>query len=140
MDLRVLVLTGDAGLADLLRTQAENLGCQCTTVDAYDQAGASLGWADAAVIDLVGDGLDTLSRLRVEAPALRVLAVAPSPEVGAQATEAGAEQVLLEPFTISDVTDGLRALAPTPEPSVIDLRGDAGATAPADDAPWWATR
>src|SRR5215218_3746062 len=57
MDLRVLVLTGDQGLADLVRSQAENLGCACTMRDSYDGASASIGWADAAVIDLEGDGL-----------------------------------------------------------------------------------
>ena len=30
MDLRVLVLTEDLGLAELLRTQVENLGGACT--------------------------------------------------------------------------------------------------------------
>ena len=76
MDLRVLVLTKDLGLAELLRTQVENLGGACTLRETYDELSPSLDWADAAIIDLAGDGLDDLNRLRVECPRLRVLAIA----------------------------------------------------------------
>src|SRR5688500_17054734 len=79
MDLRVLVLTEDPGLAELLRTQIENLGSACTLRETYDELSPILDWADAAVIDLAGDGLDDLNRLRVESPRLRVLAVATEP-------------------------------------------------------------
>ncbi|MGK2949218.1 MAG: hypothetical protein ACSLFP_11630 [Acidimicrobiales bacterium] len=142
MDLRVLVVTEDLGLSELVRAQAENLGCACSVVDTYDLAAASLDWADAAVIDLVGAGLDALHRLRVEAPRLRVAAIAPSEELAAEAREAGAERILLEPFTIPDVIEAVRSLGPTPAgPSVIDLRTGEGVAAPVvDDAPWWATR
>jgi CheY-like chemotaxis protein len=141
MDLRVLVLTADAGLAELLRTQVENLGCPCTTVDSYDAAGPSLSWADAVVIDLVDDGLDTLHRLRVEAPMLHVVAVAPDAELAEQATAAGAVRVLQEPLTITDVVEAVRSLAPGTGAEVIDLRTGERSTVPeVDDAPWWATR
>lgn len=142
MDLRVLVVTEDLGLSELVRAQAENLGCSCSVVDSYDLAAASLDWADAAVIDLAGQGLDALHRLRVEAPRLRVAAIAPSEELAGEAQAGGAERILLEPFTIPDVIDAVRSLGPsTTSSSVIDLRtGDAVAAPVVDDAPWWATR
>lgn len=138
MEMRVLVLTEDPGLSELLRTQVENLGCSCTLFESYDAAAASIEWADAAVIDLVGSGLDSLHRLRVEAPRLRVLAIAPDDVLRQEARDAGAELVLLEPFTISEIVDGVRALGPS---SVIDLRtGERTAVIAVDDTPWWATR
>jgi CheY-like chemotaxis protein len=141
MDLRVLVLTADAGLAELLRTQVENLGCPCTTVDSYDAAGASLSWADAVVIDLVDGGLDTLNRLRVEAPMLHVVAVAPDADLAEQARVAGAVRILQEPLTITDVVEAVRSLAPSAGAEVIDLRTGERSTVPeVDEAPWWATR
>ena len=36
MDLRVLVLTGDLGLSELIRAQVENLGCVCTLRATYE--------------------------------------------------------------------------------------------------------
>ena len=83
MDLRVLVLTADLGLSELIRAQVENLGCVCTLRDTYDEASSSIDWADAAIVDLVGDGLDDLCRLRVEAPRVRILAIAPDARAGA---------------------------------------------------------
>lgn len=139
MDLRVLVLTSDTGLAELLRAQVENLGCPCSLVHSYDEASATLGWADAAVVDLAGDGLDDLSRLRVEAPRLRVLAVAPDESMADAARSAGADQVLAEPFVVADVVEALRRLGPSAADRVVDLRA-AAQPALADDAPWWATR
>jgi DNA-binding response OmpR family regulator len=143
MDLRVLVLTRDHGLAELLRTQAENLGASCNLRDSYDEAGASLDWADAAVIDLAGSGLDDLNRLRVECPRLRVLAISPDQVQEGSARSAGADHVLVEPFTITDIIEAMRRLAPGPtgEAVVIDLTTGEAQPAPAvDDAPWWATR
>ena len=93
MDLRVLVLTTDTGLAELLRTQVENLGGACTVRATYDEASPSLDWADAAIIDLAGDGLDDLNRFRVECPRLRVLAVATDAGQETAARTAGADEV-----------------------------------------------
>lgn len=143
MDLRVLVLTRDVGLAELLRTQVENLGGACTLRETYDEAGPTLEWADAAIIDLAGEGLDDLNRLRVEAPRVRVLAIATDPEQEGQATSAGADEVMVEPFTIADVVDAVRTLGPTVATgaTVIDLTTGQSSPAPTvDDAPWWATR
>lgn len=141
MDLRVLVITGDLGLSELLRTQVENLGCHCTLRETYDDASPGIDWADAAIIDLVGDGLDDLNRLRVEAPRVRILAIAPDATQEGAARSAGADRVLLEPFSIADVIEGVRALGPSGDARVIDLRTGVAAAAPAvDDAPWWATR
>ncbi len=137
MDLRVLVLTSDHDLAEIFRTQVENLGCRATLADDYDDIGTALEWADAAVVDLAGSGLDDLSRLRVEAPKLRVLAVAPDTPLAAAAENAGVESVLLEPFSIADVIDAVRALGP--DDDVVDLRSPS-AVVELDDAPWWATR
>ncbi len=141
MDLRVLVLTADLGLSELLRTQVENLGCHCTLRATYDDAGSSIEWADAAIIDLAGDGLDDLNRLRVEAPRVRILAIAPDAHQDEAARSAGADRVLVEPFAIADVVGAVRSLGPSGDAQVIDLR--TGVTTPApvvEDAPWWATR
>jgi len=140
MDLRVLVLTQDGGLADVLRTQVENLGAACTVRETYDDLSPSLQWADAAIIDLAGDGLDDLNRLRVEAPRMRVLAVATSASQEAAARSAGADHVLTEPFSIADIVDSIRALAPPDAATVIDLvTGEVSAAPTPVDGPWFAT-
>ena len=140
MDLRVLVLTTDLGLGGLLRTQVENLGGACTLGDSYDELSPSLDWADATIIDLAGDGLDDLNRLRVECPRLRVLAIATDELQNGSARSAGADEVLVEPFAISDVVETIRRLAPTGSVPVIDLRnGDPADAAEADDGSWFAT-
>ncbi len=141
MDLRVLVLTADLGLSELLRTQVENLGCHCTLRATYDEAAASIEWADAAVIDLAGAGLDDLNRLRVEAPRVRVLAIAADADEEAAARSAGADAIIAEPFSVAEVIDAIRTLGPHGDAEVIDLRTGVAAGAPAvEDAPWWATR
>jgi DNA-binding response OmpR family regulator len=141
MDLRVVVLTTDKALGELIRAQADNLGCRCTIAATYEEASTSLSWAEAAVVDLVDDGVEMLCRLRIEAPRLRVLAVSPDAEAGAAAASAGADRVLSEPFSIPELADALRAVGGGVE-GVIDLRVGAAAAAPrvADDSPWWATR
>lgn len=139
MDLRVLVLIADHDLGDLVRAQVENLGCPCTLAETYGAASTALGWADAAIVDLVGAGLDDLNRLRVEVPRLRVLAIAPDAAHAELAESAGAAAVLTEPFSIAEIVDHVRAMAPTASVAV-DLVG-AESAPPADaDAPWWATR
>ena len=72
----------------------------------------SLDWADAAIIDLAGDGLDDLNRLRVECPRLRVLAIATDAAQEGSARSAGADEVLVEPFSIADVVEAIRTLGP----------------------------
>jgi DNA-binding response OmpR family regulator len=141
MDLRVLVLTKDLGMAELLRTQVENLGGACTVRDTYDELGASLEWADAAIIDLAGDGLDDLNRLRVECPRLRVLAVSPDAEQEAAARSAGADDVMVEPFAVADIVEAIRKLGPVvADAQVIDLRTGEVTEAPAAvESPWFAT-
>jgi DNA-binding response OmpR family regulator len=140
MDLRVLVLTEDPGLAELLRTQIENLGGACTLRETYDELSPILDWADAAIIDLAGDGFDDLHRLRVESPRLRVLAVATDPSQEASARSAGADDVLVEPFSVADIIDAIRRLAPPSAAQVIDLRtGEVSAAPAAVDGPWFAT-
>ena len=140
MDLRALVLTRDAGLGDVLRTQVENLGGACTLRETYDELSASLAWADAAIIDLAGDGLDDLNRLRVECPRLRVLAVATDAANEDAARSAGADDVLVEPFSIADIVDGIRKLVPMDTAQVIDLATGEVSTAPTPvEGPWFAT-
>lgn len=141
MDLRVLVLTADSPLAGLIRAQVDNLGCTSAIAADYGEAASALGWADAVVVDLV-DGLDDLHRLRVDAPTLPIVAVAPDAEVAASAVAAGAHSALVEPFSISDIVERIRGLAPAADAGTIDLRGTEGAMASvvADDKPWWATR
>jgi DNA-binding response OmpR family regulator len=140
MDLRVLVLTKDVGLAELLRTQVENLGGACTLRETYDEMSPLLEWADAAIIDLAGDGLDDLNRLRVESPRLRVLAVATEASQEDAARSAGADDVLVEPFSISDVVEAVRKLGPIETAQVIDLRtGEVQAAPEVAEKPWYAT-
>ena len=140
MDLRVLVLTTDDGLADLLRTQVENLGGACTLRETYDEASPSLDWADAAIIDLAGDGLDDLNRLRVECPRLRVMAIATDELQEGSARSAGADEVLVEPFAIADVVEVVRRLDPHVAAQVIDLRTGEVSEAPEPvEGPWFAT-
>lgn len=141
MDLRVLVLSADLGLAELLGAQVENLGCQCNIRASYDEAQANIAWADAAIVDLAGSGLDDLSRLGVEAPRVRVLAVAPDAASEEGARSAGAHHVIREPFSIADLVTVLRTLAPKTDAKVIDLRSRQVTEAPVvDDAPWFSTR
>lgn len=141
MDLRVLVLTADVGLAELVGAQVENLGCACTRRESYDEAASAIDWADAAIVDLVGDGIDDLSRLRVEAPRVRILAIAPDAVKEQAARSAGADQVLVEPFAISDVVEAVRALGSPGEARIVDIRTGTVTPAPVvDDAPWWASR
>ena len=141
MDLRVLVLTADPGLSELVRAQVENLGCVCTLRDSYDEASLAVDWADAAIVDLVGDGLDDLCRLRVEAPRVRILAIAPDAVQEKAARSAGADQVLVEPFAIAEVVEAVRALGSPGEALVVDIRTGAATPPPAvEDAPWWASR
>lgn len=137
MDLRVLVLMSDDHLATMVRSQVDNLGCTCSVAPTYEDAAPALGWADAAIVDLA-DGWDDVARLGEDAPRVRVLAIAPDDQAAEVARRAGADHVLLEPFSIPALVDAVRALAP--EPPVIDLR--AGETAPVEDdaAPWWASR
>lgn len=140
MDLRVLVLTKDLGIAELLRTQVENLGGSTTVRETYEEMSSSLEWADAAIIDLAGDGLDDLCRLRVECPRLRVLAIAVDSDQGASARSAGADEVMVEPFAVADVVDTIRKLGPTASAQVIDLRTGEVSEAPTTvGGPWFAT-
>lgn len=141
MDLRVLVLVADPGFGEMVRAQVDNLGCATSLARTYDEASSALTWADAAVVDLAGDGLDDLNRLRVEVPALRVLAIAPDEEQAESARSCGASAVLVEPFAIPDIVAAMRQLAASSGSPVIDLRTAAEAPpAPADDAPWFSTR
>lgn len=141
MDLRVTVLTDDSGLSEMVRAQVENVGCACNTARDVAEAIAQLGWADAAVVDLAGSGLVDLRTLREQAPEQRILAIALEQEEADQAREAGADAVLVEPFSIPELVDAVRSLEPQVDGAgaVIDLRA-ADAAAQADDAPWWATR
>ncbi len=141
MDLRVLVLTRDPDLGLLLQHQAENLGCSCNVRESYDNAAGDLDWAEVAIIDLSGEGLNDLHRARVETPRVRILAIASDVAIGDQARQAGAESVLVEPLSLVDLLTALRALQPPTEEQVIDLRtGAASPAAAGDEAPWWATR
>jgi DNA-binding response OmpR family regulator len=142
MDLRVLVLTADHDLGELTRAQVDNLGCSCSVAETYDEGSSALTWADAAIIDLAGDGIEDLYRLRVEAPLVRVLAISPDPDLEATARSAGADQVLVEPFSVADLVAAVRAMAPTNDAAqIVDLRTGERTPAPAvEDAPWFSTK
>jgi DNA-binding response OmpR family regulator len=139
MDLRVVVLTKDLGLAELLRTQVENLGGACNLRETYDDASSSLDWADAAIIDLAGEGLDNLNRFRVECPRLRVLAIATDAIQEGSARSAGADEVLVEPFSIAEIVEVIRRLGPSGSAQVIDLRTGEVTETQSVEGPWFAT-
>lgn len=141
MDLRMLVLTADHDLGELVRAQVDNLGCRCTVAETYDEGSSALAWADAAIIDLAGDGLEDLYRLRIEAPLVRVLGIAPDATTEGAARSAGADPVLVEPFAIADLVSAVRALAPNSGAEVVDLRtGERSAAPVVEDAPWFSTK
>lgn len=142
MDLRVVVLIADRQMGDLVRAQVENLGCRCNVVETYEEASAALVWAEAAVVDLAADGVEHLTRLRVEAPTLRTLVIAPDDEHRQVAEDIGVDQLLVEPFSVAELVDAVRALGHGSGSEVVDVRTGQRTTvsAPADDAPWWATR
>jgi DNA-binding response OmpR family regulator len=141
MDLRVLVLTADHDLGELVRAQVDNLGCTCSLAETYDEGSSALAWADAAIVDLAGDGLEDLYRLRIEAPLVRVLGIAPDASIEGPARSAGADPVLIEPFAITDLVAAVRTLAPNADAAVVDLRTGERTAAPAvEDAPWFSTK
>lgn len=139
MDLRVLVLVADPGFGEMVRAQVDNLGCATSLARTYDEGSNALAWAEAAVVDLTGDGLDDLYRLRIEAPTVRVLAIAQDDDRAERARSCGARFVLVEPFAIPDIGTAMRHLAAPAGAPVIDLR-EAAEAMPADDAPWFSTR
>lgn len=142
MDLRVLVLSSESSFGEMVRAQVDNLGCATSLARTYDEGSTALTWAEAAVVDLAGDGVDDLNRMRVEAPTLRILAIAPDEATAQQAHEAGVHRVLTEPFSIPDIGDAVRDLAAAqPAPNVIDLRTKSPSVAPAKaEARWWASK
>ena len=85
------------------------------------------------------DGASPPDRVRAVALAL-FDAVDDHPWIAAQLS-AGADQVLVEPFSIADVVDAVRTLGPTADALIVDLRTGEATPAPVvDEAPWWATR
>jgi CheY-like chemotaxis protein len=144
---KMLVLTADPGLCELLRPQVENQGCDCYVAESYDEAAQLLGRAEALLVDLElpGGGLDAIRRLLVEAPELRIVAIATNAADASAAEAIGVQRVLQEPLSIADVVDAVRsAAAPTAGAEVIELRtpvtDTAGVLSFEDDLPWWATR
>src|SRR5688500_10119861 len=147
MDARMLVVSADRGLSELLRPQVENQGCECRIADCYDEASFHPEWADALLLDLElpDGGIETLHRLQIEAPDVRVVAIATNDTDAEAAREAGVERVLSEPFSIADVVDAVRSVGVNCGAEVIDLRearADLASvrTGATDDRPWWATR
>lgn len=141
MDLRVLVLIADRELGELVREQVENPGCSCSLATTYAEGSTALGWAEAAIVDLAGDGLDDLYRLRVEAPTVRIIAIAPDAGRAERAQAAGVDRVLVEPFSIADIGDAVRAMDRGADSETVDLSSGEPTAAPAvDDAPWFVTR
>lgn len=143
MDKRVLLLTADKGLGDLVRAQVENLGCRCTVADGLETGIGAVDWAEVAILDLATEDLTSLRRLRDEAPGVRTLVIAPDDVQAEPARNAGVEGILVEPFSIPELVAAMREVAGPNggDAGVVDLRaGGSGAAQPADDAPWWATR
>jgi|GEM_PF-4653983 DNA-binding response OmpR family regulator len=144
MDKRVLLLTADKGLGDLVRAQVENLGCRCTVADGLGTGIGAVDWAELAILDLATEELGSLRRLREEAPGVRTLVIAPDDLQAEPARNAGVEGILVEPFSIPELVTALREVdspAAGGDDVLVDLRADRSPAAPvADDAPWWATR
>lgn len=139
MELRLLVIGSDPGVREMLRAQAQNIGCDCNAARAFTDVRGALEWAQAAMVDLAEGGLEALEHLRAEAPDLPVLAVATDDAQAAAACDAGAAVVLTEPYPIPELVAAIRQLQPPGAADVVDLREAPAATVP-DDAPWWATR
>lgn len=136
----MLVLSADANFGALVQAQVDNLGCATNLALTYDEGSTKLAWAEAAVVDLAGDGLDDLYGLRVEAPMLRILAIAPDEERAEAARSAGVNHLLVEPFSITDIGAAVRALDVATD-NVVDLRDHATQPEQSDESkPWWATR
>ncbi|MGV3759290.1 MAG: hypothetical protein ACO1PW_07060 [Actinomycetota bacterium] len=142
MDKRVLLLTADKGLGDLVRAQVENLGCRCTVAEGFESGIGAIDWAEVAVLDLATEDLASLRRLREEAPGVRTLVIAPDDVQAEPARHAGVEGVVVEPFSIPELVAALREVAGggTSGDVVVDLRGRPAAGPVVDDAPWWASR
>jgi DNA-binding response OmpR family regulator len=144
MDMRVLLMSADRHVADLIRAQVENLGCRTTVASSFEAASGALDWAEAAIVDLAGEAVDDLLRLRVAVPSLPILAVARDELEAAPARHAWVSGVLVEPFSITELVTAVRALQPEARPSggaVIDLRTRPHlAPGLTEDDLWWATR
>jgi DNA-binding response OmpR family regulator len=144
VDARMLVVTADDRLVELLRPQVENQGCECHVAGSYDEASAQLPWADALILDLElpGGGLDALRRIRIEVPDARIIVVATSPADAEAAALGGVDGTLLEPFSIAEVIEMIRSVR-VQRAEVIDLRAvaeDDVVPLHAGELPWWATR
>lgn len=140
MDARVVVVTADDGLAEVVMPQVSNLGATVVRAEDTGSARGRLEWADGFVVDLVLDGGSELASELLDVVGPGVLVVAPSGDSAGWAADRGAV-VLAEPFSIVDVVEGLRALVSgrqvvVGDGNVIDLRS----RFEADDRPWWATR
>ena len=143
MDKRVLLLTADKGLGDLVRAQVENLGCRCTVADGLEAGIGAVDWAEVAILDLATEDLSSLRRLRDEASGVRTLVIAPDELEAEPARHAGVEGVVVEPFSIPELVAAFREVAGASagDATVVDLRtGQPQAAPQVDDAPWWATR
>jgi len=145
MDKRVLLLTADKGLGDLVRAQVENLGCRCTVADGLESGIGAVDWAEVAVLDLATEELSSLRRLRDEAPGVRTLVIAQDDVQAEPARHAGVEGVVVEPFSIPELVTAFRDVAGAgaggDADTVVDLRTGQPQAAPvADEAPWWASR
>lgn len=145
MDKRVLLLTADKGLGDLVRAQVENLGCRCTVADGLESGIGAVDWAEVAILDLATEELSSLRRLRDEAPGVRTLVIAQDDVQAEPARHAGVEGVVVEPFSIPELVTAFRDVAGAgaggDADTVVDLRTGQPQAAPvADETPWWASR
>ena len=144
MDARMLVVSADRGLVELLRPQVENVGCESRLADCAAEVDRHLAWADAMLLDLElpDGGMDVLRHARDEAADVQVVAVATNETDAVLASDLGAVRVLLEPFSITDVVEAVRAVGTPTGAKVIDLRDKVSARLAdeADDRPWFATQ
>ena len=124
MDLRVLVLTKDLGLAELLRTQVENLGGACTVRETYDELSRRSTGPTPPSSTSPATASTTSTACGSSAHACGCWPSPPTPRQEDAARSAGADEVLVEPFAIADIVDAdPRRLGPMrASAQVIDLR------------------
>lgn len=119
--MRILVVEDEASLAAMLRQSLTEAG---HAVDVAESGEAALEWVDLAHYDAIVldvmlpgiDGLDVCRRLRqwqVPAPIL-LLTAKDTVEDRVAGLDAGADDYLIKPFALAELTARLRALARRP--------------------------
>lgn len=125
---RILVVDDDEGVTAMLRRALSYEGYTVTSARNGEEAlRRALEWApDLVVLDILMpgiDGLDVCRRLRAGDPRLAILMLTAKDGVADQVVgfDAGADDYLVKPFTLSVLTARIRALLRRREPDSAEL-------------------